>query len=645
MSPSIDYILQYLSIALLYFVGFLGGTHVLGILTLYQIFFYTPLWPVVLLYLSWTYLVEWKTPERGGRDLLINFVRRLSVFKYMRDYYPITLVKTCDLDPQKNYIFGYHPHGAFTEGASIGLNTEACGFSDKFPGIIPHLSVTSAILKALLYRDILMALGVIDVSRHSLEYNLTQKGAGHSVVIVVGGAAEIREMGFDSYALIIKRRKGFMKLALQTGCAPSGLVFLVVTVQFSITQSFEMNRNQMEMIIIFRSDLVPVFGFGQNNIYQVIGGSRSCQFSRFQRWFRSFTSCLGTCFLPKRSPINVVVGSPVPVTKIANPTQEEIDQLHAQYLEALTDLYEKNKDKIGCAGRLRAWRAGKNESETGAESKSRSHSYVFKLETKMASGNPLITLERMLNGRTTLKTQKVTHTNIVCIGTELLNEIQQVMREDKGKAVREAVAAAEAKAHAELKKALQEQKEQMEGERDRALEEARLQAEEQMAEIRYRCEVAEKKRARSALERFQKEKSDALQKAAEEAEKNKQEALKNLTETLARKLRNEAALQRELAVGEALAVARKNAERRRQESIEETKLECERKSAAEASRVARVHQNKVNELNQRIDQLERNLEAENDAKLKVENLFQEMKEDYKRFQNYTRGFHSDFLMK
>ena len=121
----------------------------LGIFSLYQIFFYTPLWPVVLLYLSWTYLVEWKTPERGGRDLLINFVRRLSVFKYMRDYYPITLVKTSDLDPQKNYIFGYHPHGAFTEGASIGLNTEACGFSDKFPGIIPHLSVTSGTLNQL----------------------------------------------------------------------------------------------------------------------------------------------------------------------------------------------------------------------------------------------------------------------------------------------------------------------------------------------------------------------------------------------------------------------------------------------------------------------------------------------------------------
>ena len=74
----------------------------------------------------------------------------------------------------------------------------------------------------------LMSLGVIDVSRDSLEYNLTQKGAGHSVVIVVGGAAEIREMGFDSYALIMKRRKGFIKLALQTGLVYD-FVFLLLS--------------------------------------------------------------------------------------------------------------------------------------------------------------------------------------------------------------------------------------------------------------------------------------------------------------------------------------------------------------------------------------------------------------------------------
>ena len=62
-----------------------------------------------------------------------------------------------------------------------------------------------------------MSLGVVDVTRPSLEYILMQKGAGHSAVIVVGGAAEIPDTHFDSYVLTLKRRKGFIKLALQTG--------------------------------------------------------------------------------------------------------------------------------------------------------------------------------------------------------------------------------------------------------------------------------------------------------------------------------------------------------------------------------------------------------------------------------------------
>lgn len=58
---------------------------------------------------------------------------------------------------------------------------------------------------------------MIDVTRDSLEYMLTRKGAGHSVVLVVGGAAEIIDTRRDSYVLTLKRRKGFIKLALETG--------------------------------------------------------------------------------------------------------------------------------------------------------------------------------------------------------------------------------------------------------------------------------------------------------------------------------------------------------------------------------------------------------------------------------------------
>ena len=48
-----------------------------------------------------------------------------------------------------------------------------------------------------------------------------------------------------------------------------------------------------------------------------------------------------------------------------------------------------------------------------------------------------------------------------------------------------------------------------------------------------------------------------------------------------------------------LGFPQKNAERRRQESVEETKRECETQAAAEAGKVAEIHTNKCDELNER----------------------------------------------
>ncbi|EDO46086.1 predicted protein [Nematostella vectensis] len=262
----------------------------------------------------------------------------------------------------------------------------------------------------------------------------------------------------------------------------------------------------------------------------------------------------------------------------------------------------------------------------------------------MAAGNPLLTLERMLNGKTTLKTQKTTHKNIICIGTELLDELRRVMQEDKDQAIRDALNAAEAKAQEDRKQALEELRKKMNEEREQCLEQARIRAEEQMAEIRYRCEIAEKKRARLAWEKYMKEKSDALKEAAERAELEKQEALHNLTESLTRELRNEAALEREQAVGDALAIARKNFERRRKEVIAQTRQQCEEEAATEASRVARLHQQEVGALDQRIDDLKNMLASERAAAKKLAGVHLALKEDYKRFQNITRGYHSDYLL-
>ena len=135
------YISELLGVAIFYTVGFLGGTHVLGLCFIYLVF--TPLWPIVVLYTGWTVLFEWKTPKRGGRSHS-EFMRKLPLFNLVKDYYPMSLEKTADLDPQKNYIFGYHPHAYISEGAVIAFQTDALGFRDKYPGIKPHMTVHSS---------------------------------------------------------------------------------------------------------------------------------------------------------------------------------------------------------------------------------------------------------------------------------------------------------------------------------------------------------------------------------------------------------------------------------------------------------------------------------------------------------------------
>ncbi|KAK6040537.1 diacylglycerol acyltransferase, partial [Cooperia oncophora] len=48
-------------------------------------------------------------------------------------------------------------------------------------------------------------------------------------------------------------------------------------------------------------------------------------------------------FLPYRRPINTVIGAPIDVPKILEPTDEEVDRLHRQYCDALIDLFEQHK--------------------------------------------------------------------------------------------------------------------------------------------------------------------------------------------------------------------------------------------------------------------------------------------------------------
>ena len=44
------------------------------------------------------------------------------------------LVKTAELDPEHNYVLGFHPHGIISFSAFVTFATEALDISEEYPG-------------------------------------------------------------------------------------------------------------------------------------------------------------------------------------------------------------------------------------------------------------------------------------------------------------------------------------------------------------------------------------------------------------------------------------------------------------------------------------------------------------------------------
>ncbi|KAL3971501.1 hypothetical protein ACER0C_027020 [Sarotherodon galilaeus] len=265
------------------------------------LFFYlmfTRYWLISVLYAVWWYF-DYDTPARGGRRS--PFLCSLKVWEYMRDYFPIKLVKTADLDPRHNYILG-----AFTN-----FCTYSTGFRQLFPGITSYLLMLPLWFRAPFFRDYIMCGGLIPSDKESATYPLCKKKGGNAIVIAVGGAPEALD-------------KGFIKMAMEYG-----------------------------------AHLVPVFSFGENEVYDQVENPRGT----WLRWLQeNLQKIMGVSLplfhargifqysfglMPYRKPINTVVGRPIKVEKKAKPTAEELDALHQLYMDELSNLFEEHKGNYG----------------------------------------------------------------------------------------------------------------------------------------------------------------------------------------------------------------------------------------------------------------------------------------------------------
>ncbi|XP_037263744.1 diacylglycerol O-acyltransferase 2-like isoform X2 [Falco rusticolus] len=235
------------------------------------------------------------------------------------------LVKTHDLSPSHNYIIGSHPHGILCVGAFCNFITGSTGFGEMFPGIRPFLTTLAGNFRLPIFREYLMSGGLCPVTRRAIGYLLSKNGTGNAVAIVIGGAAESLSCRPGVTTLILKKRKGFVRMALQHGAY-----------------------------------LVPSFSFGENDLFRQVvfeEGSwmRSIQ-QRFQKMMgfapcvfygRGLTSVRSRGFLPYARPITTVVGEPVMVPKIEDPSCEMVDMYHEMYICSLLKLFNENKTKYG----------------------------------------------------------------------------------------------------------------------------------------------------------------------------------------------------------------------------------------------------------------------------------------------------------
>lgn len=245
------------------------GTPISLVLCYYILF--TPFRWCLLIYIAWFLLVESTVSKRGGKPVK-NFLKPLWV--RAEDYFRINtvFVGNFKLDPKRNYLLCGFPHGFIALSMQVFFN------SKLFKKFCENHQNYSATLDLNFYipfqRELMLAMGFISAGADSLKYILSKPSGGNVIGLLPGGSEEVFYTNPHNYKFFLKRRKGFVKIALLTGAS-----------------------------------LIPIISLGENKIYTLIDNLYLEKFGRLVKKFTGFSLVIPTgrwfSWIPNKS--NIIV--------------------------------------------------------------------------------------------------------------------------------------------------------------------------------------------------------------------------------------------------------------------------------------------------------------------------------------------------
>lgn len=249
--------------------------------------------------------------EYNGWRISDSF-RRSFVGAFLKWILNTKMVSSSEINEQ--CIVGLHPHGIIPLGTIVNVASEASDFSKLFPSLSKSRIVIAASSCFLVpgFRDLLVTSGVLDCSRFNVEKWLQK---GYSVFVVPGGAREGLYSNPDIDWLDLRRKLGFIRLAIQYNVA-----------------------------------VVPAYTFNEVDYcaqipYHDIARWPAVRFVRrkFQQIFGISLPLIYSISLPlsRINGITTVVGEPIRFPHIEDPTDDQVHECLVMYIRKLQKLYDE----------------------------------------------------------------------------------------------------------------------------------------------------------------------------------------------------------------------------------------------------------------------------------------------------------------